>query len=47
MKTTNLTGERIKKYLDEGHRIICVDNLQTTFTPKNIECFFTAVQHAL
>ncbi len=28
-----------KKYLDEGHRIICVDNLQTTFTPKNIECF--------
>ena len=29
-----------EKYLNEGHRVICVDNLQTTFTPKNIERFF-------
>jgi len=28
-----------KKYLDEGHRVICVDNLQTTIVPKNIEPF--------
>jgi UDP-glucuronate decarboxylase len=30
----------IEKYLNEGHYIICVDNLQTTITPKNIERFF-------
>ncbi len=30
-----------EKYLDEGHRIICVDNLQTTFKPKNIERFLS------
>ncbi len=30
----------IEKYLKEGHKIICVDNLQTTITPKNIEAFF-------
>lgn len=25
-----------EKYLAEGHRVICVDNLQTTISPKNI-----------
>lgn len=29
-----------EKYLAEGHRIIAVDNLQTTITPRNIERFF-------
>ncbi len=29
-----------EKYLSEGHKVICVDNLQTTITPKNIEKFF-------
>ncbi|HBM45573.1 MAG: Nucleoside-diphosphate-sugar epimerase [Parcubacteria group bacterium GW2011_GWF2_38_76] len=29
-----------KKYLDEGHNVICVDNLQTTIDPKNIKDFF-------
>ncbi len=28
------------KYLGEGHRVICVDNLQTTITPRNISRFF-------
>lgn len=28
-----------EKYLREGHRVICMDNLQTTMTPKNIERF--------
>ncbi len=28
-----------RKYLDEGHRVICIDNLQTTRTAKNIEPF--------
>lgn len=30
----------VEKYLNEGHRVICVDNLQTTWKPKNIERFF-------
>ena len=30
----------VAKYLAEGHRIICIDNLQTTWKPKNIERFF-------
>lgn len=30
----------VKKYLEEGHRVVVVDNLQTTWKPKNIECFF-------
>lgn len=30
-----------EKYLTEGHRIICVDNLQTTISPKNILKFLT------
>lgn len=30
-----------EKYLREGHRVIVVDNLQTTWKPKNIERFFT------
>lgn len=29
-----------EKYLNEGHRVICVDNLQTTFKPKNIAHLF-------
>jgi UDP-glucuronate decarboxylase len=29
----------IEKYLNEGHRVICLDNLQTTWKPKNIERF--------
>lgn len=29
----------IKKYLDEGHRVICLDNLQTTRTPRNLVAF--------
>ena len=29
-----------KKYLDEGHRVIVIDNLQTTWKPKNIERYF-------
>lgn len=28
-----------EKYLAEGHRVICVDNLQTTISPKNILTF--------
>lgn len=31
----------VKKYLDEGHRVIAVDNLQTTWKPKNIERYFS------
>lgn len=39
-----------RTYLDEGHRVICVDNLQTTRTPKNIVSLmgragFTFIQH--
>lgn len=30
----------IAKYLNDGHRVIAVDNLQTTMRPKNIEKFF-------
>ena len=30
----------VKKYLKEGHCIIVVDNLQTTWKPKNIAQFF-------
>ena len=30
----------VEKYLGEGHRIIVIDNLQTTWKPKNIERFF-------
>ena len=30
-----------EKYLALGHKVICVDNLQTTIVPKNIERFFT------
>ena len=30
----------VAKYLGEGHRVICLDNLQTTWKPKNIERFF-------
>ncbi len=30
----------VEKYLNEGHRVIVVDNLQTTWKPKNIEQFF-------
>lgn len=30
-----------EKYLDEGHRVIVVDNLQTTITPKNIKKFLS------
>jgi len=30
----------VEKYLTEGHRVICLDNLQTTWKPKNIERFF-------
>jgi UDP-glucuronate decarboxylase len=26
-----------EKYLNEGHRVIAIDNLQTTFTPKHIK----------
>ena len=29
-----------EKYLREGHQVICVDNLQTTFKPKNITHLF-------
>lgn len=29
-----------EKYLKEGHRVIAIDNLQTTFTPKHIEHLF-------
>ena len=29
-----------ERYLKEGHRVIAIDNLQTTITPKNIEKFF-------
>ncbi|MBU4480477.1 GDP-mannose 4,6-dehydratase, partial [Patescibacteria group bacterium] len=28
-----------EKYLGEGHRVICVDNLQTTNNTKNIDKF--------
>ena len=31
----------VVKYLGEGHRVICLDNLQTTWKPKNIERFFS------
>ncbi|MDO8521050.1 MAG: GDP-mannose 4,6-dehydratase, partial [bacterium] len=31
----------VAKYLVEGHRVIVVDNLQTTWKPKNIERFFS------
>lgn len=31
----------VGKYLAEGHRVICIDNLQTTWKPKNIERFFS------
>lgn len=31
----------VAKYLKEGHRVIVVDNLQTTWKPKNIEQFFS------
>jgi len=31
----------VEKYLAEGHRVIVIDNLQTTWKPKNIERFFT------
>jgi len=30
----------VAKYLAEGHHVIVVDNLQTTWKPKNIERFF-------
>lgn len=30
----------IAKYLSEGHRVIAIDNLQTTRNPKHIEKFF-------
>ena len=30
-----------EKYLNEGHRVICLDNLQTTRTTKNIERFLS------
>lgn len=30
----------VEKYLGEGHRVIVLDNLQTTWKPKNIEGFF-------
>jgi UDP-glucuronate decarboxylase len=30
-----------EKYLSEGHRVICVDNLQTTWKPKNIARFLS------
>src|SRR3989338_8925362 len=30
----------VEKYLAEGHRVIVIDNLQTTWKPKNIERFF-------
>lgn len=43
MKTILITGgagfigsHLISKYLNEGHKVICLDNLQTTRTPKNI-----------
>ena len=46
MKTILITGgagfigsHLIEKYLAEGHRVICLDNLQTTRTPKNITGF--------
>lgn len=29
-----------EKYLNEGNRVICIDNLQTTRTPKNIKHLF-------
>lgn len=40
----------VEKYLNEGHRVIAVDNLQTTFTGQNIELFkqnenFTFIRH--
>lgn len=31
----------VAKYLAEAHRVIVVDNLQTTWKPKNIERFFS------
>lgn len=31
----------VDKYLKEGHRVIVVDNLQTTWKPKNIAKFFS------
>lgn len=31
----------VEKYLGEGHRVIVVDNLQTTWKPKNIAHHFT------
>lgn len=31
----------VEKYLNEGNRVICIDNLQTTWKPKNIERFFS------
>jgi len=39
-----------EKYLSEGHRVICVDNLQTTITSRNIDRFlknkdFTFIKH--
>jgi len=47
MKTILITGgagfigsHLCKKYLDEGHRVICVDNLQTTGKPKNLTFLF-------
>ena len=29
----------VEKYLNEGHRVIVIDNLQTTWKPRNIERF--------
>jgi UDP-glucuronate decarboxylase len=31
----------VEKYLAQGHRVIVIDNLQTTWKPKNIERFFS------
>jgi UDP-glucuronate decarboxylase len=31
----------VEKYLGEGHRVIVIDNLQTTWKPKNISRFFS------